>query len=170
MTAKIFPIIFVVLGLCGCASNDSQNSGDAASPAAVAASDNDLVRLAKGWWGLSPDEFIAKSGLAPGEYSRGPHPADPNTTVVFPLVDKWEPPQLPPLEFDFLDGKGLVKISGFFRQNEGQAAVLAAMVERYGPYQNSSSALNMSAYGWEIDGSLLDVRSILFDIVPATSP
>src|SRR5712692_7227261 len=89
---------------------------------------DDIVRLSEKWWGLSLEKFPSVVGLSYGDYSQGEHPSRKGVKVIMPFAKKvegkWAPKELPPLEFDFTDAKGLVEISGFYpgKQNDVVAA------------------------------------------------
>ena len=165
MNAKlVFPLL--ALFLAGCASSDVSDNIKQNDNAPAA---DDLVLKAKGWWGLSSADFIAKSGLKPGEYSMGSHPSKQNTTVIMPAVNHWNPPQLSPMEFDFEPAKGLVSIGGFLRSGDTQASVEAVIASRYGGYTKTSAALSFTTHSWAIDGSMLEITAYFFSLVPASN-
>ena len=146
-----------LLWVCSCATNDLQQSQ---TSVATNNTSNDLVQLSVQWWGLSPDDFVTKSGLRPGQYQRGPDPVDANKTDIIPQGINWEPPEIHPLSFAFIEGKGLVEISGFHRQGDTEDSVVAAMVKRYEPYERSGQLLSFVTYEWKIGGTSLTVNRI----------
>jgi hypothetical protein len=134
-----------------------------AGGAAPTARSRDLMFLSSDWWGMSPDEFLEASQLQSGEYTRGADPANPQFTVILPSSNgnkRWEPSELPPFVFKFAAKGGLFDISGFYRGDI--EAVRKVLTKRYGPPKLESHAMGMSAYGWEIGRTLLDLRVNIF--------
>ncbi len=155
MTPRLGLLCLPLLLVSSCATNDLQQSE---TTVATNNTSNDLVQLSAQWWGLSPDEFVTKLGLKPGQYQRAPHPVDTNKTVIITQGVNWQPPEIHPLSFDFIEGNGLVEISGFHRQGDTEDSVVAAMVKKYGPYEGSGQLLSFVAYEWKVGGTSLTVN------------
>jgi len=131
---------------------------------------DDIVKLSEKWWGLSFEKFPSIAGLNYGDYSQGDHPSRKGIKVIMPkkIEGKWAPKELPPLEFDFTDDKGLIEITGFYPGT--QSDVMAVLIDRYGKPTRQLTAIGMTSYVWEFDKSDLELTPVSFSLRPKTPP
>ena len=85
-------------------------------------------------------------------------------TIIVPRGKQWEPPEIPPLSFEFEPGEGLLEISGFIKGKRED--VVAALISRYGNYNRTLTALDLTTCVWELDGTILEVSDWSFRIFP----
>ena len=118
---------------------------------------------------MTVQEFLAATGLAPGQYSSMPGVIDKTKTELLPAtaarLKLWPQPELKPFTFTFDAKLGLVEISGF-HVGKRQEDDLSALIRRYGSPTAETTGLDLITYEWTYDQSTLELHAVGFVIKP----